>query len=1283
VHITAVCPACRNTYQVEESLRGQTIRCPNTQCRKTFRVNGNDTPPAAPSRGPRSEPPPSKQQSGSVGDLVPILPTESLPIPEELPTPPAGKVGDTVPLIEAEAASPADVPDWLKPPPVRRQMPDDSEPKTPLPLRETPPKTHVPRKRKPVEPNTMTPGTAAPVADSHAPTVLERERASSEDGASSAPTWEPPPVRRPVDANGENGVQDESPAVEPPTYDEPAALPNRMARRMVLALVVGVVAVLGFGGYYLGQILFVTETKLREKAYGYYAERKFPSAAATFGQLHDKFPESDHNAEHLFMHDLSALRGEINDDHAILPGTLNQITEFIERIENGNTTTTKDLLKEHAPELGQDVVALLHRYTDAHVKEPEEGDQAVIEKYREFADQLRGSLPEAIKDGDWNKLHGDVDRLRVALEDKRYRDRLLARLTRFKDADRPADGIKAVKGILQEEANRLPDLAGSDAVKDLLNTLYERHRKSVVYREAPPKANRGQRPIADPSPPSIYLDPAVDGWEGSPATDEEIELALVRGVLYGVKRNSGKVRWARRVGIDITTLPIRVPPSPGNEERILVLSTDSQTLTALNRNGQMVWQYPLSAACLGRAVVLDQKAYLPTFDGQVHVIELAAGQLLGRFNLGQRLTLGGTAHPREKVIYFPADDMCLYELDVEKNVCKAILYSDHPAGTLRSELIVISPAADVPGDSYLILNQTAGLDGVRLRVFSLPITDRNAAEITLDPPPALRGWPLFAPYVDDEKLTMVSDAGRLAPFGIRQPRNDDRAIFPLMSGAAERVEGLDLTPYLGPNVKTGRGRAQVVQVQDHDYWISAHGRLQRLRLDLTFHAGPRLSALWREPRDLGSPVHASQVNQDERTNRSILYLVTKALDRPVYLATALKDEDGSILWQRQLGVVLRGSPLLLSAEDAPPTLLVQDQGGGLFVLDPAKYPDDRQPWRGNTQMLASSLADNPSLPSILLPGPAGHLAYQVASPAGSSELIVRRVGWNAQERRWTAESFHIALERLTLQGRPALVGSQLVLPFSNGELHRLDLATLNRNSTLEEGHQWRSARVRPEAQGFVVGLGSDRFLTTDGGRHLTSWHWPAARNSEAKALDSRAMKNRILSPPILLPGSKDDGPKELCFADAANVVTLLKIDRDGKLSTLRHWDLKGQITSGPWIASVAKDRVRLACIVEQSKLVWLDPALDEPLWEYATDDGAAIVGQPSEVEGLVIVGDQSGRIVGLEPNWWWLSGKPIGAGYELSGSIVPTTSPTAFGSGRLLVPLTDGTMMILKRDQLR
>src|SRR3954453_7829432 len=108
-----------------------------------------------------------------------------------------------------------------------------------------------------------------------------------------------------------------------------------------------------------------------------------------------------------------------------------------------------------------------------------------------------------------------------------------------------------------------------------------------------------------------------------------------------------------------------------------------------------------------------------------------------------------------------------------------ILYDGHPSGSLRSEpLVVADPEGESPG--YLILNQTQGLNAMQLRVFKLPLTDPHTKPQDLDPPPRVPGWTWFQPYHDGEKLVMMSDTGVLGLFGIRQLRNRDPALFPLL-----------------------------------------------------------------------------------------------------------------------------------------------------------------------------------------------------------------------------------------------------------------------------------------------------------------------------------------------------------------------------------------------------------------------------------------------------------------------------------------------------------------------
>src|SRR5262249_42764528 len=147
--------------------------------------------------------------------------------------------------------------------------------------------------------------------------------------------------------------------------------------------------------------------------------------------------------------------------------------------------------------------------------------------------------------------------------------------------------------------------------------------------------------------------------------------------------------------------------------------------------------------------------------------------------------------------------------------CEAILYSRHPAGSLRGEAILVGPEEDVPG--YLILPQAEGLKEVELRVFKLPIENKLegepnlTAQLPVNPPARLAGWTWFRPQYDAEKLAMLSDEGMLGLFGIRQTRNKDQALFPLLSGG-----GLKVAPLLGLKDESGhveRGRAEVVQMQ--------------------------------------------------------------------------------------------------------------------------------------------------------------------------------------------------------------------------------------------------------------------------------------------------------------------------------------------------------------------------------------------------------------------------------------------------------------------------------------
>src|SRR3954470_9364332 len=102
--LSATCPRCGTVYQVDPALRGKRMRCNNTICRTVFVIGGDGEPAAPKPETPARPATPGTVTTGSVMDLVPVLPAEAA-TPEPEPAP-------------VKAKEPA-APSWQAAPPVR------------------------------------------------------------------------------------------------------------------------------------------------------------------------------------------------------------------------------------------------------------------------------------------------------------------------------------------------------------------------------------------------------------------------------------------------------------------------------------------------------------------------------------------------------------------------------------------------------------------------------------------------------------------------------------------------------------------------------------------------------------------------------------------------------------------------------------------------------------------------------------------------------------------------------------------------------------------------------------------------------------------------------------------------------------------------------------------------------------------------------------------------------------------------------------------------------------
>ncbi len=1051
----------------------------------------------------------------------------------------------------------------------------------------------------------------------------------------------------------------------------------------MILLVVIVSAVLATG------LLFVSKA-VQQSAEDQFAQAeqdlkdgKYTAAREAFNQLAEKNPNSDKYATYVFLAEWSGLAARLNDAQADALPTLDALQQFL-KAHRGDP-----LLKGVGRDVGASFVKFVEGFSQRSASPTSSEPLKVTVRMEEVRNNVRRDAgKDALAEADEQRIDKALRTVREGVERWERRNRVLTQLRGLKPS---ADGIREALRLLKESEKEFPELPTDAEVTGLLGRLYEGHLAGVVYEEAgeperrPPLAAEGER--------NMIFDPPLLGTPGSAPAGDPIVLALARGVLYALHQSNGAVKWARRVGIDTTALPVRVPPSAVARERILVLSSDSDsaTLTAMDDDGNQLWQYRLGSPCLGRPVVVDQRAYLATYDGVVHEIELARGGLIGRYHLGQHLTLGGVHEPGTKRLYFAAEDSCVYVLDIAQHRCETILYTHHPTGSLRSEPVIIPSVTPIGGNStpaLLVLNQADGLDAIRLRAYELPLPDGHQAPLALNPEPRLDGWTWFRPTRDAEKLVALSDRGVLGLFGIKQANTKDQALFPMLG-----TGGVSLNPFLPRNpgeqdAGLGRGRSQVVQINGDDVWVLAHGQMQRLTIAWSDRAGPRPVAVWKEPLPLGSPLHASQIIEDPLSGRSTLFVVTQPLHQQTCVATAVNDEEGKILWQTQLGLVCQGAPVYLAVGNgSEPLLLALDQGGGLFALDPTQATwRSRDPWLADphrSHAVAPSLTDNPRVPALLLPGPDGRSLLEIACPGAGTHLHVRQVEWAGKERQLKHTDRLVPLPS-ALAGTPAVVGTadkaQLLVPLAGGSLARLPLP-IPADARLEEGPSWRPPLGSPDTPGHVVALGGDLFLTTNGGRGLTCWEWPAAKawQSLMTVGDSPTynLEDRVVSAPAVLPAVAGK-PARVCVADSGGVVTLLEVRGGGGLVRKQAWDVHGQVTAGPFVRSGEDGEPRIGCVVDGRRFVWLDPRQPDPMpaWEYQAKN--TIIGRPQVVEGLLVVADQSGQVVGLN----LATGRPVGPGHALRGSVVPASSPVSFGPRRLFVPLSDGTAVLLTMDRL-
>jgi outer membrane protein assembly factor BamB len=1015
------------------------------------------------------------------------------------------------------------------------------------------------------------------------------------------------------------------------------------------------------------------EDQLAAKAKEHYEKGEYQDATKAFDLLVKEYPDGKKVGEYKFFAALSQMQSAVRsvtnrDDYE--PG-VKKLNEFVaahkdEPLAKPGTGFGRDVL-EAGKKLGEDVAAHAADRVKAYQSD-RAGKAGELARAERAVAAGRALVPvldpfRGPDDGPLVRVTGMLDDAEKGV--KRERDRTAALDRARAQLENPTDAVIQAAEAELAQAGFLEDAEA----QALIATAKGRLRELVKYE---PDAAEPQ-----PAPPTaaaslLFVTPVgKDKLRTADPNDPPpgAFLCVARGILYALDEDTGALLWAARVGPDVTDPPAvaRVPLADGLTDLAVVASNvgNAPALTGqVLRTGAVRWYQPLPAPAAGPPVVIGARAFVPLRDaiGTVYEFDLSTGARLGKIRLGQPVAeRGAVLRPGTNLLYVPADARRLYVIDAGGKDddgnrvnprCAQAIATGHVAGALRVPPVFVGPDGLEDAQRFVILCVADGTARTQVRAY--PVTavapgGGTVAETTAVPVASLPvpGWVAFPPVTDGERLALVTDTGHVRLFGVNQPGNADKPLF-----------ALPAPPAVGNPERPTPGL--LVPVEEATYWAVAGGQIQKARLALVTNKGQEV-VFAGAPVPAGEPVHAAQVN----ARRDTACAVVRALASSGVRAIAFDARTGDVRWQRQLGLV----PAKGHAPVAQGTafVLVDEEGSAVAVPAESGATAGRSVLAKPEWVLGAPPAGATG-PTVVATGPNGKVVFAVTPVTRDvPKFVVRRI----ENGKLVYESEAAAPKPLA--GAPAVVGDALLLPTADGFVNRFVPGDGRvRPGSLVPGPGFRTDR-RADSVCTITPLSDAAFATSDGGKRISRWEWPATANawslSTAWELRQEAAGAGAAVPP------EGDGPPRVLFADAGGGVWAFAADRAGP--PLRRWQAGEALPAGRPSAALARNldasKPAIALVLDGKTVVALDPNRKEALWPTPPTD-LAVVGAPQPAAGnRWIVTDLTGRVLVLDG--------ATGAALDAKAVGLPGAVPAGASGASAelaLTPLTDGSVVVIE-----
>lgn len=419
--------------------------------------------------------------------------------------------------------------------------------------------------------------------------------------------------------------------------------------------------------------------------------------------------------------------------------------------------------------------------------------------------------------------------------------------------------------VRQELLNEYPGMETDDSLFEAVLKISEKERDRVgVAREL--RAATTEDPVGEGAPRVV-----LSHRMGTPIASVKghVVFVLADGAVFGLDASTGDVLWRRFVGFETTSQPIPLSTNATGADALVVDRRSHSVMRLDGRTGGVLWQLAVGEA-FADPVVADERVYVATRAGTVHVLDAQSGDSQVQVTIPQRLETGPGRDQQRPQFYQVAEQDNLYVVSTDTWECREVYYIGHKRGTIS-----VPPVMTL---GHLFVFENAGPDFCYLHVIQ---TDEQGLQLKqAQPKIRLQGQVLVPPSVGRRRVLAVTDRRAVELYDV-DPNNESGT--PVISA--------------GRHHATAEAPVLSYSLLEQGYLWVANNRLTKYQVQASTGKLPAEWVLDEQDRYV-APLQMV---------RDVVVHVRQRQGTPGYTVSAVRFNDKDPSWQTELAVPVRGT----------------------------------------------------------------------------------------------------------------------------------------------------------------------------------------------------------------------------------------------------------------------------------------------------------------------------------------------------------------------------------------